>query len=334
MTETVRYIDAISSVLRQEMERDDDVFILGEDVSYGGPFSATAGLSDSFGPTRVIDTPISEGAVMGLAVGAALSGCRPVVEVMFADFVTLAMDQLVNHAAKLRYMTGGQLSVPMTIRVQGGVGGGYGAHHSQSLESWFLHVPGLKVVAPSSVLDAAGLLTAAIRDDDPVIFLEHRGLYWSRGPAALDGSVTPIGSASVVRPGSDVTVVAVSRMVQIALSASEKLAAEGIDIELVDLRSVTPIDWETIEESVRRTHRLVVVHEAVVTGGLGAELVAGVISRAFGALICSPVRVGAPSTPVPASPFLEQLYVPTVDDVISAVLETLDGRGGRSTNAS
>ena len=271
---------------------------------------------------------------MGLAVGAALSGCRPVVEVMFADFVTLAMDQLVNHAAKLRYMTGGQLSVPMTIRVQGGVGGGYGAHHSQSLESWFLHVPGLKVVAPSSVLDAAGLLAAAIRDDDPVIYLEHRGLYWSRGPAALDGSVTPIGSASVVRPGSDVTVVAVSRMVQIALSASEKLAAEGIDIELVDLRSVTPIDWETIEESVRRTHRLVVVHEAVVTGGLGAELVAGVSSRAFGALICSPVRVGAPSTPVPASPFLEQLYVPTVDDVISAVLETLDGRGGRSTNAS
>ncbi len=334
MTETVRYIDAISSVLRQEMERDDDVFILGEDVSYGGPFGATAGLSDSFGPTRVIDTPISEGAVMGLAVGAALSGCRPVVEVMFADFVTLAMDQLVNHAAKLRYMTGGQLSVPMTIRVQGGVGGGYGAHHSQSLESWFLHVPGLKVVAPSSVLDAAGLLAAAIRDDDPVIYLEHRGLYWSRGPAALDGSVTPIGSASVVRPGSDVTVVAVSRMVQIALSASEKLAAEGIDIELVDLRSVTPIDWETIEESVRRTHRLVVVHEAVVTGGLGAELVAGVSSRAFGALICSPVRVGAPSTPVPASPFLEQLYVPTVDDVISAVLETLDGRGGRSTNAS
>ena len=181
MTKTIRYIDAISSVLRQELERDDDVFILGEDVSYGGPFGATAGLSEFFGPTRIIDTPISEGAVMGLAVGAALSGRRPIVEVMFADFVTLAMDQLVNHAAKIRYMTDGQLSVPMTIRVQGGVGGGFGAQHSQSLEAWFLHVPGLKVVAPSSVKDAAGLLVAAIRDDDPVVYLEHRASTGPRG---------------------------------------------------------------------------------------------------------------------------------------------------------
>ena len=323
MTETVRFIDAISLVLRREMERDDDVLIFGEDVSYGGPFGATAGLSQSFGPTRVIDTPISEGAVMGLAVGAALSGHRPVVEVMFADFVTLAMDQLVNHAAKFRYMTDGQLSVPMTIRVQGGVGGSYGAQHSQSLESWFLNVPGLKVVAPSSVKDAAGLLAAAIRDDDPVVYLEHRGLYWTKGLVDLDDAPTPIGSAAVARSGSDVTVVAVSRMVDVAVLASQKLALDGIEVEVLDLRSVSPIDWATIDESVRRTRRLVVVHEAVVTGGLGAELVAGVYATAFEALISPAVRVGAPLTPVPASPFLERLYTPDAEDVIAAVLETL-----------
>ena len=334
MTETVRYIDAISSVLRHELDRDDDVLILGEDVSYGGPFGATAGLSESFGPRRVIDTPISEGAVMGLAVGAALSGCRPVVEIMFADFVTLAMDQLVNHAAKFRYMTDGKLSVPMTIRVQGGVGGGYGAHHSQSLESWFLHVPGLKVVAPSSVADAGGLLTAAIRDDDPVIYLEHRGLYWTKGSFVPGGSPTRIGEAAVVRPGSDVTVVTVSRMVKTAITASEKLAAEGIDIELVDLRSVAPIDWDTIEDSVRRTRRLVVVHEAVTTGGLGAEIVAGLSTRAFEVLASPAVRVGAPSAPVPASPFLEQFYAPSVEDVVEAVLMTLDDREERPAHAS
>ena len=326
MTKTIRYIDAISSVLRQELERDDDVFILGEDVSYGGPFGATAGLSASFGPTRVIDTPISEGAVMGLAVGAALSGRRPIVEVMFADFVTLAMDQLVNHAAKIRYMTDGQLSVPMTIRVQGGVGGGFGAQHSQSLEAWFLHVPGLKVVAPWSVKDAAGLLVAAIRDDDPVVYLEHRGLYWTKGLKAPDETPTPIGTAAVVRSGSDVTVVAVSRMVGVAVSAAEKLAEDDIDVEVLDLRSVAPIDWATIDESVRRTRRLVVAHEAVVTGGLGAELVAGVHATAFEALISPAVRVGAPSTPVPASPFLECLYAPDTDDVIAAVLKTLHER--------
>ena len=323
MAETVRFIDAISSVLRREMERDDDVLILGEDVSYGGPFGATAGLSQSFGSTRIIDTPISEGAVMGLAVGAALSGHRPVVEVMFADFVTLAMDQLVNHAAKFRYMTDGQLSVPMTIRVQGGVGGSYGSQHSQSLEAWFLHVPGLKVVTPSSVKDAAGLLASAIRDDDPVVYLEHRGLYWTKGLVDLDDAPTPIGSAAVARSGSDVIVVAVSRMVDVALLASQKLALDGIEVEVLDLRSVAPIDWATIDESVRRTRRLVVVHEAVVTGGLGAELVAGVSATAFEALISPAVRVGGPSTPVPASPFLERLYTPDAEDVIAAVLETL-----------
>lgn len=326
MTKAIRYIDAISSALRKELERDDDVFILGEDVSYGGPFGATAGLSESFGSTRIIDTPISEAAIMGLAVGAALSGRRPVVEVMFADFVTLAMDQLVNHAAKIRYMTEGQLSVPMTIRVQGGVGGGFGAQHSQSLEAWFLHVPGLKVVAPSSVKDAAGLLVAAIRDDDPVVYLEHRGLYWTKGLEEPDGAPTPIGSAAIVRSGSDVTVVAVSRMVEVAVSAAEKLAEDDIDVEVLDLRSVAPIDWVTIDESVRRTCRLVVVHEATVTGGLGAELVAGAYATSFEELVSPAVRVGAPSTPVPASPYLESLYVPDIDDVIAAVLETLRER--------
>lgn len=325
MTAEIRYVDAISSTLRTEMERSDEVIVLGEDVSYGGPFGATAGLAEAFGPGRVIDTPISEGAVMGVAVGAALAGRRPVIEVMFADFVTLAMDQLVNHAAKLRYMTDGRLSVPLTIRVQGGVGGGYGAHHSQSLEAWFLHVPGLKVVAPWSVEDAAGLLASAIRDEDPVVYLEHRALYWTRGSVAAHGMPTPIGEAAVVRPGMDVTVVASSRMVQIALEASKQAKSEGIDVEVVDLRSVAPIDTATIFESAARTRRLVVVHEAVLTGGFGAELAALAHGELFGVLESPVVRVGAPSTPVPASPPLEREYLPDVDAVVAAVRQATHG---------
>ena len=260
---------------------------------------------------------------MGLAIGAAMAGRRPVLEIMFVDFITLAMDQLVNHAAKLRYMSGGQLSVPLTIRVQGGAAGGMGAHHSQSLEAWFAHVPGLTVVAPSDPADAWGLLASAIRSDDPVIFLEHRGLYWTKGPVPEGGHVVPMGQAVIRRPGRDVTVVAWSRMVGTALAAAETLAADGIDVEVVDARSLLPLDLDTMVASVRRTGRLVVASEAVVTGGVGAEIAASVASAAAGSLHAPVERVGAPFVPPPAGPDLEALFVPTADDIVAAVRRTL-----------
>jgi pyruvate dehydrogenase E1 component beta subunit len=253
-----------------------------------------------------------------------MAGRRPVLEIMFIDFLTLAMDQLVNHAAKLRYMTGGQVSVPLTVRVQGGAAGGMGAHHSQSLEAWLAHVPGLTVVTPSNPADAKGLLTAAIRSDDPVLFLEHRGLYWSRGEVPDGEHVVPIGSAATARAGRDVTIVAWSRMVGTALAAAEALAAEGIEAEVIDLRALAPLDLPTVSDSVRRTGRLVVVSEAVVTGGLGAEISASVAAR-VGADLRAPVqRVGAPFVPVPAGPDLEALYLPGPDDVVAAVRRTFE----------
>jgi len=266
------YLQALRDGLREEMARDPAVYVLGEDVAVGGPFGVTRDLAEEFGQNRVINTPISEGAVVGLAVGAALLGLRPVVEVMFADFITLAMDPLVNHAAKLHYMSGGQLRVPLTIRVQGGAAGGWGAHHSQSLEAWFLHVPGLRVVMPSTPVDAKGLLKAAIRDDNPVLVVEHRGLYGARGELPDDDYVVPLGAAAIRRPGSDVTVVALSRMVSVAMDAAEQLAAQGISAEVIDPRSVCPLDLPTIVGSVRKTGRLVMVHEAVRIGGIAAEL--------------------------------------------------------------
>jgi pyruvate/2-oxoglutarate/acetoin dehydrogenase E1 component len=237
---------------------------------------------------------------------------------MFIDFITLAMDQLVNHAAKMHYMTGGQLRVPMTIRVQGGVGGGYGASHSQSLEAWFMHVPGLKVVAPATPADAKGLLRASIRDDNPVLFVEHRGLYWSRGDAEDDAPMS-IGKAVVRRPGKDVTILAISKMLGVALQAAESLASDGIEAEVIDPRTLAPLDMPTILESVGRTGKLVVVHEAVQTGGIGAEIAARVQEAAFSDLKAPVLRVGGPDTPVPASDKLEALFVPTKDDVIDAV---------------
>jgi pyruvate dehydrogenase E1 component beta subunit len=314
----LRYIDAIGEALREEMSADSSIHVFGEDVTLGGPFGATKGLLDDFGDKRIINTPISEGTVVGLAVGASLVGLRPVVEVMFVDFITLAMDQLVNHAAKMHYMTGGQLRVPMTIRVQGGVGGGYGASHSQSLEAWFTHVPGLKVVAPATPADAKGLLRASIRDDNPVLFVEHRGLYWSRGDAEDDAPMS-IGKAVVRRPGKDVTILAISKMLGVALQAADSLASEGIEAEVIDPRTLAPLDMDTILESVGRTGKLVVVHEAVQTGGIGAEIAARVQEAAFSDLKAPVLRVGGPDTPVPASDKLEALFVPTKDDVIDAV---------------
>lgn len=317
------YREALGDALREELGRDPGILILGEDVAVGGPFGVTKGLAEEFGQNRVINTPISEGTVVGLAVGAALLGARPVVEVMFTDFITLAMDQLVNHAGKLHYMSGGQLRVPLTVRVQGGALGGWGAHHSQCFEAWFQHIPGLRVAIPSTPADAKGLLKSAIRDDNPVLFVEHRGLYAARGEVPGGDHVVPLGVAAIRRSGQDVTLLALSRMVSVALEAAEELAAQGISVEVIDPRSLAPLDLDTIVASVKKTGRLVVVHEAVVTGGVGAELAARVQEAAFDYLDSPILRVGAPFAPVPASLELEKLYVPGAARVASAVRDTL-----------
>jgi pyruvate dehydrogenase E1 component beta subunit len=314
----IRFVDAIRDALSHEMVRDHSVCILGQDVSVGGPFGATAGLLEQFGTRRVLNTPISEGTVVGLATGAATLGLRPVVEVMFIDFITLAMDQLVNHAAKLHYMTGGQLRVPLTVRVLSGIGGGYGAHHSQSLEGWFLHVPGLKVVAPSTPADAYSLLVSAIRDDNPVLVIEHRGLYWSRGDAH-DGSALPLGRAVIRRLGKDVTVLAWSKMVSVALQCAARLAADDIDVEVIDLRSLAPLDFETILASTRRTRRLLIAHEAVEQGGVSAEIAARVQQQVFEHLLAPVARIGAAFAPVPASLELEKSFVPGAEQITAAI---------------
>jgi len=313
------YLDAVRAGLAEEMRRDSSVYIFGEDVALGGPFGATKGLAEEFGANRIVNTPISEGTVMGLAVGAATAGLRPVVEIMFIDFITLAMDQLVNHAAKLHYMSGGQLKIPLTVRVQCGISGTMGAHHSQSFEAWLAHVPGLKVVMPSNPADAKGLLKTAIRDDNPVVFVEHRGLYWSKGQAPDSDYVVPIGQAKVVRQGDHVTVVALSSMVAPALAAAEELAKDGIEIEIIDPRSILPLDVESIVISVKKTSRIIIVHEAVEQGGIGAEMVARIQQEAFYYLDSPIVRVAAPFAPVPASPALETQFVPGKEHIIDAV---------------
>jgi len=312
------YLEAIRDGLSEEMARDPSVYVLGEDVAVGGPFGVTKGLSQEFGENRIINTPISEGTVMGLAVGAALLGFRPVVEIMFMDFITLAMDQLVNHAAKLHYMSGGQLRVPLTIRVQGGVLANWGAHHSQSLEAWLLHVPGLKVVVPSNPTDAKGLLKAAIRDDNPVLFVEHRGLYFARGEVPEGDQVIPIGEASVLRSGSDVTIVALSKMVAPALGAADELSSEGISAEVIDPRSLCPLDLDTVAASVKKSGRLIIAHEAVKTAGVGAEIAAQIQEAVIHYLDGPILRVGAPFAPVPYSAALERKFLRGKGDIVTA----------------
>ena len=317
------YLDAIRAGLEEEMRRDSSVYHFGEDVALGGPFGVTKGLAETFGVNRLVNTPISEATVMGVTIGAATAGLRPVVEIMFIDFITLAMDQLVNHAAKLHYMSGGQLKIPLTVRVQCGISGAMGAHHSQSLESWLAHVPGLKVVMPSNPADAKGLLKSAIRDDNPVVFIEHRGLYWTKGEVADGETVVPIGKASVLRQGEQITVVALSSMVGPALTAAEDLATEGISAEVIDPRTISPLDIETIASSVKKTSRMIVVHEAVEQGGIGAEIVAQVQQQAFHYLDSPIARVAAPFAPVPASPPLEKRFLPNRDKIIEAARAAL-----------
>ncbi|MDR1856932.1 MAG: alpha-ketoacid dehydrogenase subunit beta [Desulfovibrio sp.] len=321
---TKTFLQAINDALRLEMEKDPNVFIIGEDVGkFGGCFGVTQGLYEKFGERRVRDTPITESGIIGLAVGAAAAGLRPVAELMFVDFIGVALDQLFNQAAKMRYMFGGKAKVPMVLRMPQGAGVGAAAQHSQSMESWFVHIPGIKVVIPSTPADAKGLLISAIRDDNPVVFLEHKVLYGAEGEVP-DGEYTiPLGKGDIKREGKDVTVVATSLMVKTALDAADVLAKDGISVEVVDPRCLSPLDTDIILKSVGKTQHLVVAHEAVKQGGAGAEIAAVVAEEAIGSLAGPIVRVGAPFCPIPFAQSLEQAYIPGVDAVVAAVKKTL-----------
>ncbi|MPZ23226.1 MAG: alpha-ketoacid dehydrogenase subunit beta [Dehalococcoidia bacterium] len=323
----LHFVHAINEALRQEMERDPTVFIAGEDIgAHGGAFGATAALHAEYGDTRVVDTPISESAIIGLAVGAAVTGMRPVVEIMFMDFIGCCFDEILNQMAKMKYMFGGKARLPIVVRSAFGGGFNLAAQHSQSLEALLCHIPGLLVVMPSSATDAKGLLISAIRDDNPVIFLEHKGLYRKRSDVPEEPYVIPFGSAEVKRQGHDVTVIATARMVHEALKAAHELSEQGIEVEVVDPRSLVPLDVETMAESVRKTHRLVVAHEAVRDFGIGAEIVARLSVEAFDYLDAPPLRVGAPYSPVPFSPALEKEWLPGSDEIVAAVREVVPSR--------
>jgi pyruvate/2-oxoglutarate/acetoin dehydrogenase E1 component len=321
-TREMFYNEALGDALRLEMRRDERVIVMGEDIAeHGGAFQVTAGLLDEFGPTRIRQTPISELGIVGTAVGAALTGLRPVVELMYVDFSGLAMDQLVNQAAQNRFMFGGQARVPMVMRTQGGAGRGNAAQHSKSLEAWFAHVAGLKVVMPATPADAKGLLTASIRDDDPVIFIEHKLLYRTKGDVPTGEHLVPLGKAEVKREGGDLTIVSWSRQVLFALEAAKGLASDGIEAEVVDLRSLVPLDKETVVGSVRKTHRVLVVHEAIKRGGFGGEVAAIVAEEAFDDLDAPPKRVAGIETPIPYAQHLEKGVIPQVEDIVRAAKE-------------
>lgn len=324
MTRELTYRDALNEALHEEMARDPEVFVIGEDVGrYGGPMQICKGLYDRFGEWRARDAPISEAGFTGLAVGAAVAGLRPIVEIMYIDFSALAMDQIVNQAAKARYMFGGQAHVPLVIRMQGGGGRGNAAQHSQSLEMWYVHVPGLTVVQPSTPHDAKGLLKSAIRCDQPVIFIEHKLLYNTKGPVPDGEYILPIGVADVKRPGQDATVVAHSRMVLFVLQAAEKLAAEGIEVEVIDPRTLKPLDLETIVASVKKTNRLVVVSEGVRTGGFASEVAAQMQAAAFDWLDAPIACVTSEDVPMPYNERLELEAIPTEADIVRAVKEVM-----------
>lgn len=322
----ILYREALNEALHEEMARDPAVCVLGEDVGrYGGVLQVTRGLMSRYGEKRVRDTPISEAGFVGIAVGAAMTGLRPVVEVMYIDFSALAMDQIVNQAAKARYMFGGKASVPLVVRTQGGGGRGNAAQHSQSLEMWYVHVPGLIVIQPSTPSDAKGLLKSAIRSDNPVIFIEHKLLYNTTGPVpeAEPEHLIPIGVADVKRPGKDVTIVATSRMVLFSLEAAEKLMAEGIDAEVIDPRTLKPLDLPAVVRSVEKTGRLVVVNEGSLTGGFTAEVAARVQREAFDWLDAPILQVATEDVPLPYNGSLEMAAIPSVEKIIKAAKASL-----------
>jgi pyruvate/2-oxoglutarate/acetoin dehydrogenase E1 component len=317
---------AVLEALISEMRRDGSVIMMGEDVGIaGGVFKQTEGLFKEFGADRVIDTPISEAGAFGIAVGAAMTGLRPVFEVMFGDFITLVMDQLVNQAAKIHYMSGGQYAVPLVLRTAVGIGANLGAQHSQSLHAWAAHIPGLKVVMPSTPADAKGLMTAAIRDGNPVVFVEDRMLYNRQGPIPEGEHVVAIGSADVKRSGTDVTVVATLRMMQVALAAADLLATQGISVEVVDPRSLVPLDTQTIIESVKRTSRAVVVDGGYRQYGITGEIAATIAEEAFDWLDAPVVRIGAENVPIPFSKALEPLVLPDPSRLAGSVAELVRG---------
>jgi len=321
----ITYRDALREALREEMAKDNNIFIIGEDVGryWKGAFKVTKGLAEEFGDKRVRDTPISESAIVGVAAGAAITGMRPVAEIMFGDLSTLAMDQIANQAAKLRYMFGGQTSVPMVIRMPFGAGVNIAAHHSQSLEAWFMHTPGLKIAMPSTPYDAKGLLKTAIRDDNPVMFFEHKLLYPIEGPVPEEEYTVPFGVADVKRDGKDVTLVATLYMVHKALAAAERLTKQGVDLEVIDPRTLIPLDKKTLINSVKKTGRVVIVTEDCKTGGASAEIAAIVAEEALDYLDAPIKRVAEPDTPIPFSPPLEQFVLPDEERIIKAVKEIM-----------
>ena len=327
-TRELTYVQAWSEAIAECMRDDPDVFVAGEDVGgYGGVFGSFRGLQAEFGEERVVDTPISEQAIVGLGVGAAVSGLRPIVDLMFMDFTAVAMDQIVNQAAKLKYMFGGKAVLPLTITTFGGAGLGAAAQHSQSLEAWICHIPGLKVIQPSSPYDVKGLLISAIRDDNPTYVVGNKLMLGVTGPVPEEAYEIPLGVANVVRDGSDCTIVATGRMVVEAGEAAKKLAEDGIDCEIIDPRTLQPLDTATIVESARKTNRVVVAHEAVRFGGIGAEMAAQIQEEAFDHLDAPVVRVGAPFSPVPFSPALEQHYVPNRKTIAEGVRAAVDRPG-------
>ena len=318
----IEFREALFEAMDEEMARDPNVFTLGEDVGrYGGVMKVTRGLQEKYGEMRSVDTPISEEGFTGLGVGAALAGLRPVVELMYIDFAALAMDAIVNQAAKMHYMFGGKARVPLVIRTHGGAGRNNAAQHSQSLEAWFAHVPGLITIMPSTPYDAKGLLKSAIRDDNPVIFIEDKILYNSKGPVPEGEYLIPIGKADIKRTGKDLTIVATSRMVLYAQNAAQKLAAEGIDVEVVDPRTLVPLDMDTINQSVKKTHRLLIVNEGNRTCGYAAELMARAYEEVFDYLDAPVVRLTSEDVPIPYSSLLENSATPNEEKIIKAVRE-------------
>ena len=324
MTVELNYRQAISRALADELEADPTVVLIGEDVgAAGGAFKSTTGLFEQFGPTRVRDTPISEQAIVGAALGAALMGMRPVAEIMFADFAGVCFDQIANQLAKYRYMTGGQARVPVTVRMANGAGAGFAAQHSQPVENWFLNIPGLKIAVPATPADLYGLLRSAIRDDNPVLVFEHKNLFAVKGSLGAGDGIVPLGVADVVRSGRDVTVVATQQMRYRALEAAERLHEGGIEAEVIDPRTLVPFDDAAVTKSLERTSRLVVVQEAPVDGSWGASLIARMVTQNWSLFDAPPALVAADATPIPFAAALEAQWLPTVERIVRAVEETV-----------
>ena len=318
--ETVTYREAVADSLARELRRDPAVVCLGEDIGKaGGVFKTTQGLFEEFGPDRIWDTPISEQAILGLAMGAAMTGMRPVAEIMFSDFFAVCWDYLANEIPKMRYMTGGQITVPLVVRTANGGGLGFGAQHSQAVENWTLTIPGLKIVAPSNPADVAGLMASAVRSEDPVVFFEHKGLFATKGPKAPDGHVVPLGQAAIARAGTDITVVALAATVPMALAAADRLAADGVSAEVIDLRCLVPLDMATVLESVSRTSRLLIVEENPYQGGWGGTVASIVADEGFELLDAPLRRIAADCVPLPFADALEQQVIPTVAKVAAGI---------------